>query len=369
MLPFAAKDGTPEPFDPSRVRRILVLILSPLGDTLFATPALQALDLAYPEASITVCCWQSSAALLKHNPHVDEIITCKNSLDLPRTFHELQEQSIDLALGLSHFGSWLLALVRARFRAGFRSEELGWLYSVPVPDDRQVHAAQYCLNVAQAVGAPQVPLCLQLWVQPAERAEMTRLLQERGLAGHLLVAIHPGGHFFRGKRWSTEGFAQVADELIERYDARVVLVGGEDDMELAQEIIQAARRPLADLTGTLNLRQTAALLQLSQLFIGNDSGPLHIAEAVGTPVVAIFGPTNPANFRPLIQTSRVVRRDLCGPCIHWLEAGNLYLHSFRNPNCSFECIRQVTAAEVVAAAASLLEQEHPQWGAPAIKGS
>lgn len=369
MLPFGVKDGTAEPFDPSSVRRILALILSPLGDTLFATPALQALDLAYPDASIAVCCWQSSAALLEHNPHVDELITCKNSLDLPRTLHEFQEQSIDLALGLSHFGSWLLPLVRARFRAGFRSEELGWLYSVPVPDDRQVHAAQYCLNVAGAVGAPQVPLRLRLWVQPAERAQVGRLLQARGLSGHLLVGIHPGGHFFRGKRWSTEGFAQVADELMERYDARVVLVGGEDDVELAREIARAARHPLVDLTGTLNLRQTAALLQACHLFIGNDSGPMHIAEAVGTPVVAIFGPTNPANFRPLIELSRVVRRDLCGPCIHWLEAGNLYLHSFRNPNCNFECIRQVTAADVVAAAEAVLEQKSAQQGATANKGS
>lgn len=369
MLPFAAKDGTVEPFDPASVQRILALILSPLGDTLFATPALEALDLGYPKASIAVCCWQSSAPLLEHNPHIDELITCKNSLELPRTLHELQDQSIDLALGLSHFGSWLLPLVRARFRAGFRSEELGWLYSVPVPDDRQVHAAQYCLNVACAVGAPQVPLRLQLWVQPDERAEIRRLLEQLGIADHLRVAIHPGGHFFRGKRWSTEGFAQVADELIERYDARVVLVGGEDDVEPAQEIEAWARHRLVNLTGALSLRRTAALLEACHLFIGNDSGPMHMAEAVGTPVVAIFGPTNPANFRPLIEKSRVVRRDVCGPCIHWLEAANLYLHVFRNPTCTFDCIRQVTPADVLQAAEALLAEQPLRCETTATKGS
>jgi len=344
------------------------LILSPLGDTLFATPALQALDLAYPEASITVCCWPSSGALLQHNPHVDRIITCKHSLDLPRTLHELQGEAIDMAVGLSHFGSWLLPLVRARFRVGFRSDELGWLYSVPVPDDRQVHAAQYCLEVVRAVGAPQVPLRLQIWVRPEERAEAAQILQTRGLAGYPVVAIHPGGHHFRGKRWSPEGFAQVADALIDEKGVRVVLVGGDEDRELAEEIRRRARRPLVDLTGQLNLRQTAALLQLCRLFIGNDSGPLHIAEAVGTPVVAIFGPTNPANFAPLIEPSRLVRKDLCGPCIHWLEPGSLYFHSIRNPDCNFECIRQVTAADVLAAARALLEEAEPQREVPASKG-
>ncbi|BAS27028.1 glycosyl transferase family protein [Limnochorda pilosa] len=345
-----------------------MLLLSPLGDTLFATPALEALDLAYPQASISVCCWQSNAALLRGNPHVDEIIACRNSLELPKAFHELQERSLDLAVGLSHFGSWLLALIRARFRAGFRSEELGWLYTVPIPDDRQVHAARYCLNVVRACGAPEVPLRLRLYLEPAERAEAVRLLARRGVAGRPLVAIHPGGHFFRGKRWSTRGFAEVADGLVDRYGAGVVLVGGEDDVELAGEIMRQARRPMVDLTGSLGLRQTAAVLQACQLFIGNDSGPMHMAEAVGTPVVALFGPTDPANFRPLGEMHRVVRRDVCGPCIHWLEAANLYLHSFRNPACNFECIRQITVDDVMAAAGPLLERTAAQSTVPAFEG-
>ena len=161
----------------------------------------------------------------------------------------------------------------------------------------------------------------------------------------------------------------MADHLAGRYGAGVLLVGSEEDEELAEEIRRAVHHPVTDLTGRLGLRQTAAVLQASHLFIGNDSGPTHMAEAVGTPVVAIFGPTDPVNFRPLLEAHRVVRRDVCGPCIHWLEAGHLYLHAFRDPTCTFDCIRQVTVEDVLAAAEPLLEQSLARSGAAILKGS
>src|SRR5690606_23171405 len=107
-----------------------------------------------------------------------------------------------------------------------------------------------------------------------------------------VVALHPGADHFPAKRWPVDRFALLADRLAERYGARVVLVGGPGDVPLAAAIRERVQRaPLLDLTGRLALLETAAVLERVDLMVGNDSGPLHMAVAVGTPVVALFGPS------------------------------------------------------------------------------
>lgn len=339
------------------VRTILVVLLCPLGDTLFATPALRALRRRFPEAEITVLCWASNEPLLRYNPHVNHVVACPGGLDLAVSSLRMLERRFDLGVGLSHFGTWVTPFFRATERIGFPvfdvfdARRLGRLYGRPVPDARDRHAIEYCLGVVAEAGARPDGLHMELHTGPAEKARARELLAS---LRRPVVAMHAGADHFPAKRWPPERFADLADRLAARFGASVVLVGGPDDVPLSAEIARRVRQaPLLDLTGRLALLETAALLERVDLMIGNDSGPLHMAQAVGTPVVGLFGPSDPRNFAPLDPRHRVVvgtcsrgRR-----CVRWMNGPIRYLQA---TECRCEAMRTISVESVLAAAAELL---------------
>ncbi|HEY8486383.1 MAG TPA: glycosyltransferase family 9 protein [Limnochordales bacterium] len=342
----------------AELSRILVLQLCPIGDTLFGTPALRALRGRFPSAHITVVTWASNRDILAGNPHVDEIVTVPGALKLPKVLRRLAEQDFDAVVGLSNMGSWLTIFTSARVRVGFNSQTLGWLYTAAVPDRRDRHAVDYCLDVVAVLGARPLGRHLEIFLSEQDRQAARRLLEtlERearpaGGQAPLRVAMHPGGRYFPLKRWSPAGFAHVADYLAGQYRAQVVLVGGPDDVPLAQAIVEECRlaEPLVA-AGRTTLKQTAALIELCDLFVGNDSAPTHLAVAVGTPVVALFGPTSVTNFRPLGPHDVVVRKELpCSPCFRWLGGSMQHLSGLRGLEGCPECMRLITPQDVIAA--------------------
>ncbi|HEY8393548.1 MAG TPA: glycosyltransferase family 9 protein [Thermaerobacter sp.] len=336
------------------VRTILVVLLCPLGDTLFATPALRALRRRFPEAEITVLCWSSNEPLLRYNPHVNHVVACPSGLDLAVFPLRMLDRRFDLGVGLSHFGTWVTPFFRAAERIGFHvldTRRLGRLYGRPVSDARNRHAIEYCLGVVAEVGARPDGLHMELYTGPAEKARARELLAP---LRRPVVAMHAGADHFPAKRWPPERFAELAERLAARFGASVVLVGGPDDVPLSAEIARRVRAvPLLDLTGRLPLLETAAVLERVDLMIGNDSGPLHMAEAVGTPVVGLFGPSDPRNFAPLDPRHRIVvgtcnrgRR-----CIRWLNGPLRYLQA---TECRCEAMRTISVEAVLAAATELL---------------
>lgn len=339
---------------PRQVRTILVVLLCPLGDTLFATPALRALRRRFPEAEITVLCWASNEPLLRYNPHVDHVVACPSGLDLAVSTLRMVDRRFDLGVGLSHFGTWVTPFFRAAERVGFHvfdARRLGRLYGRPVPDARDRHAIEYCLGVVAGVGARPDGLHMELYTGPAEKARARELLAP---LRRPVVALHAGADHFPAKRWPPERFAELATRLASRFQASIVLVGGPDDVPVSAAIAQRAGEvPLLDLTGRLALLETAAVLERVDLMIGNDSGPLHMAEAVGTPVVGLFGPSDPRNFAPLDPRHRVVV-GTCSrgrPCIRWMNGPIRYLQA---TECRCEAMRTIGVEAVLAAAAELL---------------
>ncbi|MBX6376924.1 MAG: glycosyltransferase family 9 protein [Clostridia bacterium] len=329
--------------------------MCPLGDTLFATPALRALRRRFPEARVVVLAWASNAPILEGNPNVDEVWVAGSTLDLPRLARRVLEGGFQLGVGLSNLGSWFLMVSGVPLKVGFNAQSLGRFYVRPAPDRRDVHAVDYCLSIVGALGAPVDDRRLELPLGAQDRAEAERFLREEVGPAPLLVAIHPGGRHFRAKRWFPARFGRLADELTARFGARVVLVGGSEDVRLAEQIrLMATSRP-AVAAGRLRLKATAALLERADLFVGNDSAPLHMAAAVGTPTVALFGPTDPVNFRPIGDHHRIVRRDLpCSPCFHWLGGPQQYLQGCRNQECRHQCMKEIGVEEVVGAVAASL---------------
>lgn len=345
----------PETHRPYMLRedaRVLVVKLAGLGDMLLATPALRALHQRYPRARIDALVSRESAPMLAASPLLDHVIAVeKYALDYPWQAARqpgralavlpwlvgLRRTRYDAVVLLHHltlpFGRLkyrlLLASIGAPVRAGLDNGRGGFL-TIRVPDRGfgVRHEAEYALDVAAALDAP-----LPLQEHGPRLADLgwrdvppwVRGPGPGGAADGPVVALHPGGgDYSLARRWPAGQYVALARALHERVGATCVLVGGAEERQLHGTILAALRHPawLTSQAGATDPHALARLLASCALFIGNDSLPMHLAAAVGVPVVAIFGPSNADAWAPYApahrERVRVVRRvDLpCSPCIY-----------------------------------------------------
>ncbi|MEW9549887.1 glycosyltransferase family 9 protein [Nonomuraea sp. NPDC050783] len=289
------------------VERIAVLRANAIGDFLLAVPALEALKAAYPDAGLTLLGLPWHAGFLAGRPGpVDEVIalppvtgvsTAEDGHAAPDgLYEELRGRAFDLAVQIHGGGRYSNPFVRrlgARTTAGLRTpdaEELDrWL---PYTDHH--HETLRFLQVAALVGAGAGRLEPRVAVTARDREELAAALGEPP-AG--LVAVHPGARDPR-RRWPARRFAEVADRL----GRPVVVTGSAAERELVAEVVAAMRRPATAVAGTLGLGGLAALYERCDLVVGNDTGPRHLAAAVGTPTVAVYWCANLITFGPLSRT-------------------------------------------------------------------
>ncbi len=318
------------------LRRILVVKPADLGDLLLTTPALRALRATFPHARIALFAPPRSAFLLRTCPYVDDVLTFdKYAFDDPRALFsprgwislvrlawQLRRRRYDAvviprhlttALGALKFAALAFA-TGAPIRAGLDNGR-GWFLTHRVPDDGfgARHEVEYDLAVVGTLGAHTDNR--QLWVPRDDAAETW--------AEHLvqawprpLVVMHPGsGGYSTARRWPAEQFAALADAWHARHGGTIVLVDAEEATTAA--VVSRTHAPLVDLGGQTTLLQTIALLRRADLFVGNDSGPLHLAAGVGVPVVGVYGPSNWRAWGPWGRRTAVVHRALpCQPCFY-----------------------------------------------------
>ncbi len=311
--------------------QILVLLIAPIGDTLFATPALKALRNGFPCANIAVLATVDNQEILVGNQNVDRLLIIHTKTELLKQIITLSKTAFDLVIALSHTGSYLSYLFNARKKTGFKGSELNWIYNYNPPDNRNIHAVDYNLALACDIGGiadknPQMEIPLT--------AEDYGVLAELNLGeDNSLIAIHPGGRFFAYKRWPVEKYRALIKEIDKNINTNIVLLGGDKEKDLNNKVIDidySYNHLPFNLAGELSIKKTAALLTKAALFIGNDSAPQHIAAAVKTPVITIFGPTNPDNFYPYGTEYKIVRKEKnCSPCFHWLGGIKQYFPECR----------------------------------------
>ena len=353
------------PLDPSH---ILVGMLLPIGDTLLATPVLGVLRRRFPWAKISVLVSYSNAGILQDNPNVDSLIYVTERGSDPavvrfaRGLSGLRKQDYDLVINFSPVGSIVLRMAQ-RYSHPLRVEmpPLWWLVGGRSRLYRKRHAVDHYLRAVVSIldhrltDEERQP---RLYLTARDRSAARRLLRECGLSpANLLIAMHVGGDGFNGrKRWAPQRFAEVANALVERFGAHVLLIGGNDDLALSEEVSALIPHSATILAGRTSLKETGALIEMSALFIGNDSCPLHIAAAVGTPAVGIFGPSNTKQFQPIGKRSyrqRVVHSNLpCAPCFNFIGNDAPWVP---NTCYSFACLKAITAEEVAQAAIELLQ--------------
>ncbi len=335
-------------------RRILLNLLVPIGDTLFATPAIRALRRAYPEAHVAGLVWPNNHAVLDNNPDVDELIPFRPSL---ACFRQLRRRRFDLAVHFAPFHDYLGPLAGIPRRLSLPAPWLFWLLPHANRRWRQLHARDHYLEALRPLGLRPVERKLVLNVSGRQEAFAERYLAQHGYQpGELLLGIHAGGSGLKGaKRWSPEGFAWVAREVLRGRRARVVFLGDAGDRDLSRAVAAAGVPDgYIDTCGRVSLSEAIGLLSRLDLFVGNDSGPLHLAAALGTPVVGIYGPTSVMNFRPIGPRVRAVFGPT--PC----PAGYGFIGA-RPPwgrhSCQGECLDSIDPAHVLGAAQDLLATE------------
>ena len=340
---------------------ILVVKLATIGDLLLATPALRALRETYPAARIDLLVTPASAGLLNGWEVIDHVIVLdkylfdypqqllKNPLNLLKlrpTWRDLRKGEYDAVILMHHltlfFGRMkhqlLMRATGAKWRVGL-DNGYGWFLNVRVKDEGfgAMHEAEYCLALAEAVGASTGDRRLTLPLSEEERQQARKLVYgeeaaspgaaqgDHTCAARPIIAMHPGsGGYSAARRWSPERFAQLADTLYHDFGGQLILVGGPEEAALHQDIMDMmqSRMPARSFAGKGSVKVSGAVLELTDLFIGNDAGPMHLATAVGTPTVAIFGLSNPQAWGPYTggapgRQATVVKLDLpCMPCFY-----------------------------------------------------
>lgn len=348
LRPFRLLRDLVEPYgELPAVREIAAVKFWGVGNAALLLPVLGALRERYPAARLTVVTLVPSAPLFRDVAHRVVAVRAGAPLDLLRALARLRRPRIDLALDFEQFvrtSQVLLYLAGARQIIAFDTPGQGRasLADVRVPYDDRRHTAESYLGLAQAAGVRErryVPGGLA--VDPEAAARVERWCR----APRPLVVLHPGsGDNFPGRRWPTRSFGLLARRLVDGAGAAVAVTGGAAEKGLVAEVIEASGRDLLDLAGALSLQELVALLARAALLVANDTGPVHLASALGIPVLGLYGPNTPLLYGPRSAGS-VAFYDPppCSPCITNL---NYKTSRCRNP----VCIRAIGVDEVAEAA-------------------
>ena len=299
---------------------ILLIRLRMIGDVVFTTPAIRAVRRQFPDARISYLVEDAAAPIVQGNPHLDEVIAIPLTSGVGRLVDDwrigadLRQRNFDMVIDFhgGPRGSWLTWLTRAPVRIGYTVAGRSWMYTTAVARPRGLrprHSVQNQWDLLSAIGiAPPDPACDP--VEMTERADVRQAVDRRladcGIAADArLIVIHvSAGNPFR--RWPPQRFAETAAALV-RDDPRgvVILTSGPSEAEAADLVGHTARalagadhaRRIAR-CGEFDLAELRSLIGRAALFIGGDSGPMHIAGTTDTPVVGLYGPTLPVRSRP-----------------------------------------------------------------------
>jgi len=318
-----------------------------IGDIILSLPFFRALRDNFPSAYLTLMVNPNTVGIMKGNPYFNEIIVYNKKDNLKRKWRfiqSLREKKFDKVVCLSEcFSSLLIAyLSGAREKVGFDWKGRGTFLSVSVPYEKpeKKHLGEIFADLAQALGLEHYRKDLKLWISEEERGGVKKFFEKEKVKDNFLkVVIHPGAGWVP-RQWPGERFAAIADRLVEAYKAKVFVVGGDDDSRLVDKMISSMTGKAISCVGRLSIREAAALIEACDLFIGNDSGLMHVAAAVHTPVIALFGPGNVARVGLRGDRCVVVRKDLsCSPCVQ-------YVHSLKCVKGEPVCMKMITVDDV-----------------------
>jgi heptosyltransferase II len=313
--------------DFTQVNRILVRGVNWVGDTVLSYPTVQQLKTLFPKSHLAVLIPSYLVDLWKTFPYVDEIIPFQKKGGIGSLWEDLnlgqslKERNFDLAVILPRsFRSALhIYLARIPIRIGYRDEGRSLFLTHGIRRTKEmlrVHRVYYYQKLLEPLGKIEDPPSPQIFLREEDRKWADQVLKDLEIPeGKPLIGMNPGATYGLAKCWYPDRFGEVGKRLSEKWETRVLLFGKEEERPIVHEILKHMGTKGIDLTGKTGLLQLAALMERCTLLVTNDTGTMHVATAVGTPVVAIFGSTPPLTTGPWGDRHVVVKRDVsCSPC-------------------------------------------------------
>lgn len=333
---------------PDNIAKILIINLAFIGDVILSTPVARALREHYPQACINMLTVPVAAPIAELNPYINKVIQYdKNSrqrkwLSALELIRELKTHRYDLVIctNFAVRGAIIAWAVGAPNRIGYDTQHGKWFLTRTASAERPVirHEAENYLDVLQPLGITTFDTSLALTIREKDRQNVKQVLKRT--PGRPLIIICPAGNYPR-KSWTNEGYLTVIKELAPIAD--LALIGGKAEQPMLNELNSQTGDQAQVFGGTLNLKELTALVADADLLITVDTGPLHISQAVGTPVVALFGPTDPAAWGPRNKQDVVFySRTDCSPC--W----------GRVLECDHKCMESIPALHVIQAVKKML---------------
>jgi heptosyltransferase-2 len=342
------------------IQRILVRSTNWVGDAVMTVPALEALRARFPRAEIVLLSKPWVSEIFWHHPAVNRQIIYKprsehrGPLGFPKLIRELRAEKFDAALLLQNAfqAAWMAWLARIPLRIGYARDHRSFLLHdaieppLPAAYGHQVYYYLQLLFRAGLIDKPRPVEEVRLRLTDAEKSWAIKKLESLDLSGpRLLVGLAPGAAFGPAKRWMPERFAGLADRLIGALNADVLIFGSAAERPLAEEIARSMKRTPTIVAGETSLRQLLSLMAGCRLIIANDSGPMHLAAALGVPLVAVFGSTDERATGPLGTRIRIVKREVeCSPC------------GRRECPIDFRCMADLTVEEAFRATLELVKR-------------
>lgn len=327
---------------------IIIRMPNWVGDLVMATPVIAELRSAYPNAKITVMVRKPLGELLETDPNVDEVFSFRSVAPFWRRFakrdiiSKIQQGKFDLGVLLtnSFSSAWWFWKGGVKRRIGFAGNGRRWLLTDPVPKKQRAktrHLVKIYKDLLIPLGIKPAQTSPRLYIDDREVEHAWQLLLRLGVhPSDCIIGINPGAAYGEAKCWLPERFTAVAKQLVEKH-CKVLFFGDMASKSNTDAMCRDLPTGVVNMAGMTSLRELMALLQICRLLLTNDSGPMHIAAALGTHVVALFGSTSPDYTRPY-QSGHVICKNVsCSPCFK------------RQCPIDFKCMKQISVDEVVAA--------------------
>lgn len=352
------------PLSEREFAHILLWMPNWIGDAVLAIPTVQSLRARYPNARITALVKPPSNDLLSTHPAINTVITPEFTdddgiLDKMQYAMDLKKHQFDLAVVFpnSFRSAFMTRLTGAQVRLGYATEVRNFLLTNPVPAtkaSKTEYRVDYFFKILSPLGIKAMEARYQPFI-PKEAYDKTNdHLFRMGIdKDEFLLTMHPTTSKPE-RSWHGERFAMLCQRLTKEYRAKIILLGSEKDRPLLEEIKRCNPSGKTHILQGLNLQESAAVIEKSRLFIGNDSGMMHIAAMVGTPIVGIFGPGNPATTGPFIDPQKKVtvsRNFPCSPCRQ-----KFFKECKPSAHNKPDCLEDISVKEVVEAVEKIMHK-------------
>ncbi|HLC49985.1 MAG TPA: glycosyltransferase family 9 protein [Candidatus Nanoarchaeia archaeon] len=287
-------------------KKILVIQLWGIGETVLVLPSIEALRKKYPQATIDILATKRNNEVFFNNKHADNILTIETGPSSLLKFIIKNFKKYDLVIDMEEYLniSAILSFFTGKSAIGYSNGARSKLYNIRIRYNDQQHASETFLDLIRALdNIPKIKSLQIIHYSKKDKNNVDNFLKINGIGKKdFLVCVAPGAaESAKSRIWPLERYAELCDEIISKHNAKIIFVGTSDENQLVETIIKGIEKKTSAInsTGKITLKELFYLIEKSKLFIGNDSGPMHIAAAQGTKTLGLFGPNIPLRFGPI----------------------------------------------------------------------